>query len=135
MESKSLIQNVSLIMLKNFIYHYHLLFIRFMFKGLKEWFGDMISKKQQNDVIHDVIYWKWGVIWEIQYFQNVSLLMLNNFSHPLHFEKNISKCFKQHSSDTITKNHQYDAYKWRHVSGMGHGMKIIFFSKCPSNHV
>ena len=31
------------------------------------------------------------------------------------------------SSDTITKNQQYDIYKWRHMLDMGHGMKIVFF--------
>ena len=49
--------------------------------------------------------------------------------------KNISKCLKQQSSDTITENQQYDVYKWRQMLDIGHGMKQHFFWKGSSDHV
>ena len=67
------------------------------------------------------------MVQETWYFQNVSLVILNNFNHYLHLGQTISKCLKQQSSDAITENQQNDVCKWHHMSDMGHGIKWYFF--------
>ena len=42
------------------------------------------------------------------------------------FWKNISKCLRRQSSDTITEKLKNDVYQWWHMTNMGHGIKKEF---------
>ena len=84
---------------------------------------------------------------ENRFFQNVFLIMLNNFCHDKRPFKIKLKCQKRtevykflkngkmtplvkcQKSQQITEKCQNDDYKLRHTSKTGHDMKKIFFAK------
>ena len=57
------------------------------------------------------------------FFQNVRVIMLNNFYHDKHCLKNKLQCLKRGFSLKITEKRQNGDYKRRHTPKTGHDMK------------
>ena len=72
------------------------------------------------------------MIWWRYFFQNISLIMLNNFCHDKHCLKIKSRWRNRRSSQKLLKKGKMTAV-WRHTSKTGHDIKRKFI-KCFSDH-
>ena len=95
-------QHISLVMLNYFNHHLH--FGKTIFKCLKQLPSATITENQQYDV------YKWrhmldmGHGIKLFFFQNVSLIVLNNFNHDHLFLKTKFQGLKRQSSGKISEN-------------------------------
>ena len=77
---------------------------------LNRGFSLKITEKRQNDGCM-MLYVKNGTRYEKKKFQNVSMIMLNNYYHDKHHIKIKLKCLKQGICQQITVKRQNDDYK------------------------
>ena len=122
--NRNFFQNISLVMLNNFYHDQHCLKIKLRCRNRR--LSQKNHWKTANWRLYDVIRQNQDMIWKRKNFQNVSLVILNNFYPDQHCLKIKLNWRNRRSSQKLTEKRQIDGCMTSYVKIRTWYEKILF---------